>query len=168
MISSFCVAQELREKNWKAMDALSEMEKNVNNKVKTAVQKIKVEKYLHSSRMLYNKLSLKYVWYLASCIQKVATRCKIVKTLWLKTSHTSMRYTTSLSSIQSCSSKFWAWSCVAGNFDREEGGWQGQDLRIAVNAPIRYQQFLKYFCYGLYLLLFQCKSAFFKAGEFSI
>lgn len=66
MISSFCVAQELREKNWKAMDALSEMEKNVNNKVKTAVQKIKVEKYLHSSRMLYNKLSLKYVWYLAS------------------------------------------------------------------------------------------------------
>ena len=45
MISLFCVAQELREKNWKAMDALSEMEKNVNNKVKTAVQKIKVEKY---------------------------------------------------------------------------------------------------------------------------
>ncbi|CAH3147838.1 unnamed protein product [Porites lobata] len=34
---------ELREKNWKAMDALSEMEKNVNNKVKTAVQKIKDE-----------------------------------------------------------------------------------------------------------------------------
>lgn len=57
MISSFCVAQELREKNWKAMDALSEMEKNVNNKVKTAVQKIKVEKYLHSSRMLYSKFS---------------------------------------------------------------------------------------------------------------
>ena len=71
MISLFCVAQELREKNWKAMDALSEMEKNVNNKVKTAVQKIKVEKYLHSPRMLYNKLSIKYVWYLASCIRKV-------------------------------------------------------------------------------------------------
>ncbi|XP_074631029.1 uncharacterized protein LOC141889596 isoform X2 [Acropora palmata] len=34
---------ELREKNWKAMDALSEMEKNVNSKVKTAVQKIKDE-----------------------------------------------------------------------------------------------------------------------------
>ncbi|XP_067031919.1 ribosome-binding protein 1-like isoform X8 [Acropora muricata] len=34
---------ELREKNWKAMDALSEMEKNVNTKVKTAVQKIKDE-----------------------------------------------------------------------------------------------------------------------------
>lgn len=34
---------ELREKNWKAMDALSDMEKNVNNKVKTAVQKIKDE-----------------------------------------------------------------------------------------------------------------------------
>ena len=52
MISSFCVAQELREKNWKAMDALSEMEKNVNNKVKTAVQKIKVEKYLHIQNAL--------------------------------------------------------------------------------------------------------------------
>ena len=71
MISLFCVAQELREKNWKAMDALSEMEKNVNNKVKTAVQKIKVEKYLHSPRMLYNELSIKYVWYLASCIRPV-------------------------------------------------------------------------------------------------
>ncbi|XP_068729608.1 uncharacterized protein [Montipora capricornis] len=32
---------ELREKNWKAMDALSEMEKKVDNKVKTALQKVK-------------------------------------------------------------------------------------------------------------------------------
>ena len=38
----FCVDKELREKNWKAMDALSEMEKNMNNKVKSAVQKVKV------------------------------------------------------------------------------------------------------------------------------
>ena len=151
MISLFCVAQELREKNWKAMDALSEMEKNVNNKVKTAVQKIKVEKYLHSPRMLYNKLSIKYVWYLASCIRKVILQPdgkmsrhsdgKLVTHLW------DISLTTSFSSIQSCSSRFWAWSCVASNFDREEGGWQGQDLRIAINAPIRYQQFLKYFCY---------------------
>ena len=155
MISSFCVAQELREKNWKAMDALSDMEKNVNNKVKTAVQKIKVEKYLHSSRMLYNKLSLKYVWYLASCIKKVILQpdakmsrhsnnyWKLVTCLW------DISLTTSLSSIQSCFCKFWAWSCVASNFDREEGEWQGQDLRRAIDAPIRYQQFLKYFCYWL-------------------
>ncbi|XP_078351007.1 uncharacterized protein LOC144635783 isoform X2 [Oculina patagonica] len=34
---------ELREKNWKAMDALSEMEKNLNNKIKTAVQSVKDE-----------------------------------------------------------------------------------------------------------------------------
>ncbi|XP_068684026.1 uncharacterized protein [Montipora foliosa] len=32
---------ELREKNWKAMDALSELEKKVDNKVKTALQKVK-------------------------------------------------------------------------------------------------------------------------------
>lgn len=32
----------MREKNWKAMDALSEMEKNLNNKIKTAVQSVKV------------------------------------------------------------------------------------------------------------------------------
>ena len=155
MISSFCVAQELREKNWKAMDALSEMEKNVNNKVKTAVQKIKVEKYLHSSRMLCNKLSLKYVWYLASYIKKVILQpdakmsrhssnyWKLVTRLW------DISLTSSFSSIQSCSSKFWAWSCNASNFDREESGWQGQDLRMVMNAPIRYQQFLKYFCYWL-------------------
>ena len=155
MISSFCVAQELREKNWKAMDALSDMEKNVNNKVKTAVQKIKVEKYLHSSRMLCNKLSLKYVWYLASYIKKVILQpdakmsrhssnyWKLVTRLW------DISLTSSFSSIQSCSSKFWAWSCNASNFDREESGWQGQDLRMVMNAPIRYQQFLKYFCYWL-------------------
>ena len=151
MISLFCVAQELREKNWKAMDALSEMEKNVNNKVKTAVQKIKVEKYLHSPRMLYNELSIKYVWYLASCIRTVILQPdgkmsrhsdgKLVTHLW------DISLATSFSSIESCSSRFWAWCCVASNFDREEGGWQGQDLRIAINAPIRYQQFLKYFCY---------------------
>lgn len=153
MISSFCMAQELREKNWKAMDALSEMEKNVNNKVKTAVQKIKVEKYLHSSRMFYNKLSIKYVWYLTSCIQKVILQpgakmsrhfdWKLVTHLW------NISLTTSISSIQSYFSKFWAWSCVPSNFDREEGEWQGQDLRMAINDPIRYQQFLKYFCYWL-------------------
>ena len=155
MISSFCVAQELREKNWKAMDALSDMEKNVNNKVKTAVQKIKVEKYLHSSRMLYNKLSFKYVWYLASCIKKVilqpdAKMSRHSNNYWKLVTHLwNISLTSSFSSIQSCSSKFWAWSCNASNFDREESGWQGQDLRMVMNAPIRYQQFLKYFCYLL-------------------
>lgn len=34
---------ELREKNWKAMDALSEMEKSVNSKIKSAVQSVKDE-----------------------------------------------------------------------------------------------------------------------------
>ena len=43
-----CFLQDLREKNWKAMDALAEMEKNVNNKVKSAVQSVKVRIYVYS------------------------------------------------------------------------------------------------------------------------
>ena len=36
--------------------------------------------------------------------------------------HRSVRYNTDLPPIQSCSSKFWAWFCIASNFDN---GWRG-------------------------------------------
>ena len=47
-----------------------------------------------------------------------------------------MRYNTDLPpllpSIQSCSSKFWAWSWVAGNFDK---GWRGDHKHKIIDQP---------------------------------
>ena len=36
--------------------------------------------------------------------------------------HRSVRYNTDLPPIQSCSSKFWVWSCIANNFDKGRRG----------------------------------------------
>ena len=39
---------------------------------------------------------------------------------------------TSLLPIQSCSSKFWAWSCIASNFDK---GWRGDHKHKIMDRP---------------------------------
>ena len=40
--------------------------------------------------------------------------------------------TSLLPPIQSCSSKFWAWSCIASNFDK---GWRGDHKHKIVDRP---------------------------------
>ena len=47
--------------------------------------------------------------------------------------------TSLLPPIQSCSSKFWVWSCIASNFDKGwRGGSQAQDHGQTIYAKIRY------------------------------
>ena len=51
--------------------------------------------------------------------------------------------------MQSCSSKFWAWSCIASNFDK---GWRGEHkpCHLSQNTV----QCLNYFCNWLWLSCF--------------
>ena len=65
--------------------------------------------------------------------------------LQIAASHRSMRYNTDLPPIQSCSSKFWAWSCIASNSDK---GWTGVTSTRSWTGHLSQNtvQCLKYFC----------------------
>ena len=52
--------------------------------------------------------------------------------LQIAASHRSVRYNTDLPPIQSCSSKFWAWSRTATNFDK---GWRGDHKHKIMDRP---------------------------------
>ena len=71
------------------------------------------------------------------------TSCKNVETLprkndlscfksLLVTSLWDILLTSLLPPIQSCSSKFWAWSCIASNFDK---GWRGDHKHKSMDRP---------------------------------
>ena len=72
------------------------------------------------------------------------TSCKNVETLsWKKRpfllqiapDHRSVRYnilTSLLPPIQTCSSMFWVWSCIASNFDK---GWRGDHKHKIMDRP---------------------------------
>ena len=91
-----------------------------------------------------------YIFLLCSCITLASTSCKNVETLpqkkdlpcfksLLVTGLWDIILTALLCPIESCSSKFWVWSCIASNFDKGwRGGSQAQDHGQAIYAKIRY------------------------------
>ena len=101
------------------------------------------------------------------------TSCKNVETLsWKKRpfllqiapDHRSVRYnilTSLLPPIQTCSSMFWVWSCIASNFDK---GWRENHKHKIMGRLFmpKYvlEQCLKYFCNWLSHLRFTSKSDF--------
>ena len=55
-------------------------------------------------------------------------KSQLVTGLWDET------LTSLLPPIQSCSSKFWAWSCIASNFDK---GWRGDHKHKIMDRPFK-------------------------------
>ena len=101
------------------------------------------------------------------------TCCKNVETLSRKkqrvllqiaASHRSVRLNSDLPPlppppIQSCSSKFWAWSCIASNFEK---GWRGVTSTRSWKGHLSQNtvQCLKYFCNWLSHVRYTSKSDF--------
>ena len=92
---------------------------------------------------------LNWIRFVSNFIANIATTsCKKVETLPRKNDLSCFKLllvtglwdkilTSLLPPIQSCSSKFWVWSCIARNFDKG-GGSQAQDHGHGIYAKIRY------------------------------
>ena len=81
---------------------------------------------LFSTRSFNQLQNIETVWRKKdlSCFKSV-----LVTGLWDTVILTSL-----LPSIQSCSSKFWAWSCIARNFDKE---WRGDYKHKIMDTPFK-------------------------------
>ena len=113
-------------------------------------------------KIVLKHLILKCQGFEATC----TTSCKNVETFPQKNELSSFKsllvtrlwdtciiLTSLLPLMQSCSSKFWAWSCIASNFDK---GWRGDHKHEIMNTPLepKYVTGLNYFCNWLWLSCF--------------